>query len=74
MIKKKNNTIRVTVDFPKELYAILEELEKELNLTKADLLRKAIKLEKLLTDAKKHGEEIIIQNPITNKAKELIIL
>ncbi len=71
---KMKKTIRVTVDFPKELYVMLEVLEKDLNSTKADLLRKAIKLEKILFDAKKQGFEILLINPKTNKTRELIIL
>jgi len=67
-------TIRVTVDLPKKLYAVLEKLEKDHNLSKADVLRKAIKLEKIIMDARKQGYETLIINPKTNKTKELIIL
>lgn len=67
-------TIRVTVDLPKKLYDILAKLEKDHSLSKADILRKAIKLEKIIMDVKKQGYEIILINPKTNKTKELIIL
>jgi len=67
-------TIRVTVDLPKKLYAVLEKLEKDHNFSKADILRKAIKLEKIIMDAKKKGYEILLINPKSGEARELIIL
>lgn len=70
----KNKTIRITVDLPEDLYNLLNELAINVDLRKSDLIRHAIKLEKLLYDALKDNNDIVFINRKTGKKRELILL
>jgi hypothetical protein len=56
-LKKK---IRLNVNLPEEIYNILTDLESKMNVSKGDVLRKALRLVKVIFDAEKEGKEIQI--------------
>jgi hypothetical protein len=67
-------SIRVTVDLPNNLYNDLSQMSTTSNDSKADILRKAIKLYKFLLDEEKLGGRVEIENSSTGKVKELKII
>jgi hypothetical protein len=71
---KKQKGIRVTVEFSQELYNDLETLETIKQVSKAAILRNAIKLQKLLFDAENDGNLIILHDVNTGKEKQVILM
>lgn len=62
---------RFNVDFSDEATAILDELAKRQNSTKAEVIRKAIALEKWFNDTTANGSKIVVEAP-DGKLREVI--
>ena len=70
----KGGIVRVTVDLSAELYSILENLEASTTLSKSALLRNAVKLQSMLLNEVKKGNEIIVHDVKKKRDRELILM
>jgi hypothetical protein len=50
--------VKVTINFPIRLWAWVEQMAKEEGVTRTELLRRAISLEKLRLDLEKEGSKL----------------
>lgn len=64
---------RFNVDFSDEANAMLDDLATRQQITKAEVIRKAIALEKWFTDTTREGSKIIVQAP-DGKLREVLKL
>ena len=67
--KRKVYTIR----FPQEQEDAIEELAKELGITKAEVIRNALKTYAVLRFAEKRGKRIILEDMNTGEKEWLIL-
>jgi ribbon-helix-helix CopG family protein len=64
--------VKTTVNLPPEAVTALRELATERGTSVADVIRRAIWIEKYLHDALKNGSKILLQEP-DKTVKELVI-
>ena len=74
MNKVKVTTKRVNFDVTPELDSVINELTiKTGSSSKAELMRRAIALMKVATDAKEHGEKVVIANSDREPISEILV-
>jgi predicted transcriptional regulator len=69
-IKKEKGTVRLSLDVSVELNKLINQLAKETNSTKSDVLRRAVTLLNVAIDAKQQGKKIGIaekDQPLTTE-------
>lgn len=67
---KKERTVRLSLDVSVELNKLINQLAKETNSTKSDVLRRAVSLLNVAVDAKQQGKKIGIaekDQPLTTE-------
>jgi hypothetical protein len=71
---EESNTalVRTSLALPKDDYATLKQLAAARHATIADIIRRAIVLEKLVDDALRNGGKILVDEP-NQPIKQLII-
>jgi predicted transcriptional regulator len=69
---KKREIVRLSLDLSSETNEILERLANDSHVSKADILRKAIALMEVATDAKKRGQKFGVANKDQNLATEIV--
>jgi len=65
---------RVTVDFSEEAFKALDEIADALSTTKSEALRKALGLMRFVTQERRRGAKLIIEDPKENVRKEIVQL
>jgi hypothetical protein len=65
------NLARFNVDFSDEANAVLEDLAGRQKTTKAEVIRKAIALEKWFSDTTRDGSKIVVEAP-DGKLREVL--
>lgn len=71
---KKEKTVRLSLDVSVELNKLINQLAKETNSTKSDVLRRAVTLLNIAVDAKQQGKKIGIAERDQPLATEIIWL
>lgn len=66
-----NGPVKTTVSLPAEAVAILHELARERNVSFAECVRRALKMEKFLSDVRKSGSRILIEDS-EQQIKEIV--
>lgn len=64
---------RFNVDFSDEAIAVLEDLSRKEGTTKAEILRRAIALEKWFQDTTSSGSKIVVEEP-NGRVREILKL
>lgn len=70
--KNSSGKVRLTVDVSPELNEALNSLAKNSSTTKSDVLRKAITLMEVLTQARERGEKITIVDQNESTKTEIV--
>lgn len=68
---KKPTERTVIVQFSKELYAILEALSKKHEVSRSELVRRAVKVNNILSGAVDDGYKLILRNEKTGEQERL---
>ncbi|HEX5165917.1 MAG TPA: ribbon-helix-helix protein, CopG family [Thermomicrobiales bacterium] len=69
----KRNRVRLSLEVPQELNALLEELAAETDSTKSEVLRKAIALMDVAVDAKREGKRVFVSDQVPAGASREIV-
>jgi hypothetical protein len=64
--------LKTTVSLPPEAVAVLRELSETRNVSFAEVIRRALHIEKYLEDARRSGGKLLIEQP-DKSARELVI-
>lgn len=64
--------MKTTLSLPGDAVAVLHELAEARNVSLAEVVRRALTVEKFLTDARKDGCRILVEDP-EKLIKELVI-
>jgi hypothetical protein len=70
--KPKTGPMKTTLSLPGDAVAVLHELAESRNVSLAEVVRRALTVEKFLTDARKDGCRILVEDP-EKLIKELVI-
>jgi hypothetical protein len=70
---RRAGNVKTTISLPEEAVAMLRELADERNVSLAEVVRRALTIEKYLSDARKDGCRILVEDP-AKLMKELVIL
>lgn len=65
--------VKTTVNLPKETLDIAKDMAAQRNASISDVVRGAIDLHALITEATKSGHKVLLQSP-DEKVREIIIL
>ncbi|MCG8570997.1 MAG: ribbon-helix-helix domain-containing protein [Spirochaetes bacterium] len=68
----KEKSTRVTIDFPESLYNELTKLSEEMHVSKAEAIRKALRIAKLLFEEQEKGANILIEGNNSSTAIKFI--
>ena len=72
----KNSAVRgpvkTTISLPEDAVAVLHELAAARNVSFAEVVRRALTMDKYLTDARKEGCRILVEDP-EKLVKEIVI-
>lgn len=73
MAKKMSVTgpVKTTISLPEDAVAILHDLATDRNVSFAEVVRRALKMEKFLADARKQGGRVLIEDA-QKRLKEMI--
>ena len=63
---------KLTVNLSEEVVAILRDLASREGTTMTEVLRRAIAVQKYLTDEQAAGKNIVIEDPETKTARQLV--
>jgi len=64
--------VKTTISLPEEAVSVLHELAESRNVSFAEVVRRALTMEKYLVDARKDGCRILVEDP-KKLIKELVI-
>jgi hypothetical protein len=71
-MKTTPGALKTTISLPENAVAVLRELASTRNVSFAEVIRRALTMEKYLADARSNGCRILIENP-DKLVKEIII-
>jgi len=66
-------SVKTTLSLPAEAADLLRQLAESRNVTLADVVRRALSIDKYLDDARKDGSRILIEDAEKKGVKELVI-
>ena len=70
--KPRTGPVKTTLSLPEDAMSVMRELAEERNVSLAEVVRRALTIEKYLTDARKDGCRILVEDP-EKLIKELVI-
>lgn len=70
--KPRTGPLKTTITLPEDAVVVLHELASSRNVSFAEVVRRALTVEKYLTDARKDGCRILVEDP-EKLIKELVI-
>ena len=65
---------KISVNLSTEVLATLREMADEENITMTEVLRRSISLHKFLTDSRRNGKLILLEDPKTKETEKIIFL
>jgi hypothetical protein len=69
---RKKMAVRLTVNLSDEVAQALRELAEKRGITVSEALRHAISTEKFLSDKIEKGERVLLEDPESNKQREVV--
>lgn len=70
--EKRPGPLKTTLTLPEDAVAVMRELAESRNVSFAEVVRRALSVEKYLADARKDGCRILVEDP-DKLVKELVI-
>ncbi len=70
--EKSRGPLKTTLSLPEDAVSVLRELAEARNVSYAEVVRRALVMDKFVTDARKDGCRILVEDP-EKLIKELII-
>lgn len=71
--KARPRAVKTTINLPTEAMAALRSMAVERNTTFAEVIRRALTVDKILADATRSGSKILVEDH-EKKVKELVIV
>lgn len=70
--EKRSGPVKTTITLPEDAVAVMHELAEARNVSLAEVVRRALTIEKYLSDARKDGCRILVEDP-DKLIKEIVI-
>ncbi len=70
--KPRTGPVKTTLTLPEDAVAVMREMAETRNVSQAEVVRRALTIEKFLTDARKDGCRILVEDA-EKLIKELVI-